>query len=283
MLTKSIGLVPQRIWGFNFGNSSGGELLAKRGHGVSRRDQNVIPFCCSVKLNLYTSGVWLSSTWRPFPPPWQCKMPSKQATFSFLLNWMPWLQRDLILQKPGSHRSSFYNMEYLGCGITPSSCCLGNPIIIITLLLNFLTSSWLLFQPELCILFSLSHHLVVTNETERREILKLISLEHQNSLPRVVIFWLPLKFNSLTLKYHCRCTTFMPRLEGFVQNENEVRQIAFVQVLAPSPNFIGTLPHIPGEAGALLGEECEVINTRENRTGRAIKNRITGISWISKT
>lgn len=144
---------------------------------------------------------------------------------------MPWLQRDLILQKAGSHRCSCYNMKYLGCGVTPSSCCLGNPIIIIiTLLLNLLTSSWFLFQPELCILFSLSHHLVVTNERQRREL--LISTEHQNYLPTVVVFQLPLKFNSLTLKYHCKRSTLTPRLKGFVQNENEVGETASVQVLA---------------------------------------------------
>lgn len=61
--------------------------------------------------------------------------------------------------------------------------------------------------------------------------LKLISIEHQNSIPRVVIFQLPLKFNSLTLKYHC--TTFMQRLKGFVQDENEVGKTAPVQVVAP--------------------------------------------------
>lgn len=100
---------------------------------------------------------------------------------------MPWLQRDLILQNPGSDSSSCFDMKYLGCGITPSSRYLGNPIIIIiTLLLNFLTSSWILFQPELCNLFSLSHHLVVTNEKERREM--LISIQHQNALPMVVTF-----------------------------------------------------------------------------------------------
>lgn len=55
--------------------------------------------------------------------------------------------------------------------------------------------------------------------------LKKISIEHRNSLPMVVIFQFPYKLNSLTLKYHCRCTAFMPKLKGFVQNENEVEKM----------------------------------------------------------
>lgn len=157
-----------------FGSRSGGEQLGKRGHRPHGTDvpakgpEGKFLFICDLaKLNLYTSGTWLSSTRRPFPPIWQCKMSSRgRVTFLFSLNWIPLLQRDLVLHQQGSDSSSRYNMKYSGSGIMPSSCCLGNPIII-TLLFNFLTSWWLVFQPELCILFSLSHHLLLTNERGR--------------------------------------------------------------------------------------------------------------------
>lgn len=60
-------------------------------------------------------------------------------TFLSALKLMPGLLRALALHKHESDSSARYDMKYLGGGITPSSCCLGNPIII-TLLFNFLTS-----------------------------------------------------------------------------------------------------------------------------------------------
>lgn len=175
MLIKSVELVPQRDVGVIFGSRSGGELMGKRGHRPHGMDAATKGSECKflfsfhfVKLNLNTSGTGTSSTRRPFPLLWQCKMTSRvQVTFLFPLNLLPWLQRDLVLHKQGSDSSSRYNMKYSGCGIMPSSCCLGNSIIIIILLFNFLTSWRLIFQPELCIHFCLSHHLVISYERGR--------------------------------------------------------------------------------------------------------------------
>lgn len=170
--TKSVGPAPPRAVGVTFGSRS--VPLEKRGHGPHGKDVPAKGSECKflfiyhlVKLNLYTSETWLSSLWRLFPQLWQCKMSSRgSVTFLSPLNLMPWLQRDLVLHKRESHGSSHSNSKCLGCGIMPSSCCLGNPIII-TPSFNFLTSWWLIFQPEFYFILSLSHHLIITNEKRR--------------------------------------------------------------------------------------------------------------------
>lgn len=55
--------------------------------------------------------------------------------------------------------------------------------------------------------------------------LKKVTIEHQNSLPMVVIFQFPHKRISLTLKYRCTGSAFMPKLRIFVQNKNEVAKM----------------------------------------------------------